>query len=76
MRLSGLAVGITMGAIALCHAALPPDPEARDRLSALSAAVLASALSALMEASTTQLDNVFLPLHHLAALGALARLLS
>ena len=41
----------------------------------LSAAVLASALSALMEASTTQLDNVFLPLHHLAALGALARLL-
>ena len=42
----------------------------------LSAAVLASALSALMEASTTQLDNVFLPLHHLAALGALARLLS
>jgi len=42
----------------------------------LSAAVLASALSALMEASTTQLDNVFLPLHHLAVLGALARLLS
>lgn len=42
----------------------------------LPAAVLASALSALMEAATTQLDNVFLPLHHLAALGALARLSS
>jgi len=50
--------------------ATPPLP-----LPPLSAAVLASTLSALMEASTTQLDNVFLPLHHLAALGALARLL-
>ena len=30
--------------------------------------VLASALSCFLEASTTQLDNIFLPLHHLALL--------
>ena len=32
---------------------------------------LASALTAALEAATTQLDNVFLPLHHLGLVGAL-----